>query len=161
MQIRAANGHCTHLPSSGKTIHCVAPVLPYVFRPTLPVTSAVEVLHIACTNGATSCERGLVTLLSPTNSTSTDGAVFTRLSRWRHVRCRAPAVAVCFAAELVPSTGAAPQRHCRDDRDTGNGRAEPTIARDTATVFGGLGATQLNWQPGAASWSIAQCFDHL
>ena len=36
-----------------------------------------------------------------------------------------------------------------------------TIARDAATVFGRLGATELNWQPHAASWSIGQCFDHL
>ena len=36
-----------------------------------------------------------------------------------------------------------------------------TIARDAATAFGRLDATQLNWQPHAASWSIAQCFDHL
>jgi hypothetical protein len=36
-----------------------------------------------------------------------------------------------------------------------------TIARETAAVFGGLAATQLNWQPHAASWSVAQCFDHL
>lgn len=36
-----------------------------------------------------------------------------------------------------------------------------TIARDTAAVFGRLGGAQLNWQPHAASWSIAQCFDHL
>lgn len=36
-----------------------------------------------------------------------------------------------------------------------------SIARDVATDFGRFGATQLNWQPHAASWSIAQCFDHL
>ena len=36
-----------------------------------------------------------------------------------------------------------------------------SIARDAAAVFGGLDATQLNWQPHAAGWSIAQCFDHL
>ena len=36
-----------------------------------------------------------------------------------------------------------------------------TIARDTAAAFDRLGGTQLNWQPHAASWSIAQCFDHL
>jgi hypothetical protein len=36
-----------------------------------------------------------------------------------------------------------------------------TIARDVATVFGALGGKQLNWQPHAARWSIAQCFDHL
>jgi hypothetical protein len=36
-----------------------------------------------------------------------------------------------------------------------------TIARDAAGVFGHLSGTQLNWQPHAVSWSIAQCFDHL
>jgi DinB superfamily len=36
-----------------------------------------------------------------------------------------------------------------------------TIAGDAASVFGRYDATQLNWQPHAASWSIAQCFDHL
>ena len=35
------------------------------------------------------------------------------------------------------------------------------IASDTASVFGALGAPQLNWQPHVAVWSIAQCFDHL
>jgi hypothetical protein len=35
------------------------------------------------------------------------------------------------------------------------------IARDAATVFGRFDAMQLNWQPHAAGWSIAQCFDHL
>ena len=35
------------------------------------------------------------------------------------------------------------------------------IARDAATAFAGFGGTQLNWQPHADSWSIAQCFDHL
>ena len=36
-----------------------------------------------------------------------------------------------------------------------------TIARDTVAAFGRFGPTQLNWQPHTASWSIAQCFDHL
>jgi hypothetical protein len=35
------------------------------------------------------------------------------------------------------------------------------IARETQTTFGGLDARQLNWQPGPAQWSVAQCFDHL
>jgi hypothetical protein len=35
------------------------------------------------------------------------------------------------------------------------------IARDTQSVFGGLDEQQLNWRPAAASWSVAQCFDHL
>jgi hypothetical protein len=35
------------------------------------------------------------------------------------------------------------------------------IARDTAAEFGRLDAAQLNWQPEAGSWSVAQCFDHL
>ena len=33
--------------------------------------------------------------------------------------------------------------------------------RDTETVFGRYDATQLNWQPQAGRWSVAQCFDHL
>lgn len=36
-----------------------------------------------------------------------------------------------------------------------------TMARDVAADFGHLDAAQLNWQPQAGSWSIAQCFDHL
>jgi hypothetical protein len=35
------------------------------------------------------------------------------------------------------------------------------IAHDAASVFSRYDATQLNWQPHAAGWSIAQCFDHL
>ena len=35
------------------------------------------------------------------------------------------------------------------------------IARETRSVFGGYDAAQLNWQPQAGSWSIAQCFEHL
>jgi hypothetical protein len=35
------------------------------------------------------------------------------------------------------------------------------IARDAQSVFGLLDERQLNWRPDAASWSVAQCFDHL
>jgi DinB family protein len=35
------------------------------------------------------------------------------------------------------------------------------IARDAESVFGHYSALQLNWRPGPATWSIAQCFDHL
>jgi hypothetical protein len=35
------------------------------------------------------------------------------------------------------------------------------IARDAQSVFGLLDGRQLNWRPGTASWSVAQCFDHL
>lgn len=35
------------------------------------------------------------------------------------------------------------------------------VARDTPLVFGRYDTTQLNWQPNAGSWSIAQCFEHL
>jgi hypothetical protein len=35
------------------------------------------------------------------------------------------------------------------------------IARDTQSLFGRLDERQLNWRPAAASWSVAQCFDHL
>ena len=35
------------------------------------------------------------------------------------------------------------------------------MARDTEMVFGRYDATQLNWQPQAGRWSVAQCFDHL
>jgi hypothetical protein len=35
------------------------------------------------------------------------------------------------------------------------------IAREAQSRFGRLDAPQLNWRPGAASWSVAQCFDHL
>ena len=35
------------------------------------------------------------------------------------------------------------------------------IAGDALSVFGRYDARQLNWQPQAASWSVAQCFDHL
>jgi hypothetical protein len=36
-----------------------------------------------------------------------------------------------------------------------------TMGRDVMTEFGHLDAVQLNWQPQAGSWSVAQCFDHL
>jgi hypothetical protein len=36
-----------------------------------------------------------------------------------------------------------------------------SIARDAETVFGRYDASQLNWKPQVATWSIAQCFDHL
>ena len=35
------------------------------------------------------------------------------------------------------------------------------IAGETTRVFGPLSAEQLNWKPGEAEWSIAQCFEHL
>lgn len=35
------------------------------------------------------------------------------------------------------------------------------MARDAQTVFGLLDGPQLNWRRDAASWSVAQCFDHL
>jgi hypothetical protein len=35
------------------------------------------------------------------------------------------------------------------------------VARDTQETFGPLDARQLNWQPEAARWSVAQCLDHL
>ena len=35
------------------------------------------------------------------------------------------------------------------------------IARDAQSVFGLYEAVQLNWQPAAGRWSVAQCFDHL
>ncbi len=35
------------------------------------------------------------------------------------------------------------------------------IARDTQSLFGRLDERQLNWRADAASWSVAQCFDHL
>jgi hypothetical protein len=35
------------------------------------------------------------------------------------------------------------------------------VARDAQAVFGRYDQHQLNWRPDAASWSIAQCFDHL
>ena len=36
-----------------------------------------------------------------------------------------------------------------------------SIAEQTQNEFGTLRADQLNWKPAAASWSVAQCFDHL
>jgi hypothetical protein len=35
------------------------------------------------------------------------------------------------------------------------------VARDAHATFGALDARQLNWQPDATRWSIAQCFEHL
>jgi DinB family protein len=35
------------------------------------------------------------------------------------------------------------------------------IARDTQSLFGRLDERQFNWRPDRASWSVAQCFDHL
>jgi hypothetical protein len=35
------------------------------------------------------------------------------------------------------------------------------IAREVSSRFGGYDIPQLNWQPQADRWSIAQCFDHL
>src|SRR5687768_13713944 len=34
-------------------------------------------------------------------------------------------------------------------------------ARDADATFGRLDATQLNWRPDPAQWSVAQCFEHL
>jgi hypothetical protein len=36
-----------------------------------------------------------------------------------------------------------------------------TIIDKTQESFENLAAQQLNWKPGQAQWSIAQCFDHL
>jgi hypothetical protein len=36
-----------------------------------------------------------------------------------------------------------------------------SIAEQTRNEFGTLRVDQLNWKPEAASWSVAQCFDHL
>ncbi|MGH9845736.1 MAG: DinB family protein [Blastocatellia bacterium] len=35
------------------------------------------------------------------------------------------------------------------------------IAADAQRAFGHLNAQQLNWKPGAAGWSVAQCLEHL
>lgn len=35
------------------------------------------------------------------------------------------------------------------------------VAHDTQSLFGHLDARRLNWRPNPASWSVAQCFDHL
>lgn len=35
------------------------------------------------------------------------------------------------------------------------------IAREAQEIFTPLTAAQLNWKPDAASWSVAQCLDHL
>ena len=36
-----------------------------------------------------------------------------------------------------------------------------SITDQIQNEFGGLRADQLNWKPAPASWSVAQCFDHL
>ena len=41
------------------------------------------------------------------------------------------------------------------------GAALLDVGRDTQATFGALDVRQLNWQPDATRWSIAQCFDHL
>ncbi|MGE0128864.1 MAG: DinB family protein [Blastocatellales bacterium] len=35
------------------------------------------------------------------------------------------------------------------------------IASDATALFGHLNTQQLNWKPGADSWSVAQCLEHL
>lgn len=35
------------------------------------------------------------------------------------------------------------------------------IAADAKTLFGHLSAQQINWKPGADSWGVAQCLEHL
>jgi hypothetical protein len=35
------------------------------------------------------------------------------------------------------------------------------IAVDAKALFGHLNPEQINWKPGADSWSVAQCLDHL
>src|SRR5262245_35278275 len=35
------------------------------------------------------------------------------------------------------------------------------ISGDARTLFGDLNDQQLNWKPDTASWSVAQCLDHL
>jgi hypothetical protein len=35
------------------------------------------------------------------------------------------------------------------------------VARDAQATFGGFDPRQLNWQPDASRWSVAQCFEHL
>jgi hypothetical protein len=35
------------------------------------------------------------------------------------------------------------------------------VTRDVHAAFGGLSGEQLNWKPAPASWSVAQCLDHL
>lgn len=36
-----------------------------------------------------------------------------------------------------------------------------TVAAAARRTFGGLNAVELNWQPYAGEWSVAQCFEHL
>src|SRR4051812_7693774 len=41
-------------------------------------------------------------------------------------------------------------------------RAElDAVGREAAALFGALDASQLNWQPDATRWSVAQCLEHL
>jgi len=35
------------------------------------------------------------------------------------------------------------------------------IAESAQAAFGDFSAAQINWKPGAESWSVGQCFDHL
>lgn len=35
------------------------------------------------------------------------------------------------------------------------------IAAEAQRAFGHLDIQRLNWQPGADSWSVAQCLEHL
>jgi hypothetical protein len=35
------------------------------------------------------------------------------------------------------------------------------VTRDVHAMFGALSGEQLNWKPAPASWSVAQCLDHL
>ena len=35
------------------------------------------------------------------------------------------------------------------------------MAHETQATFGGFDARQLNWRPGPARWSVAQCFEHV
>ncbi|HEX5709600.1 MAG TPA: DinB family protein [Pyrinomonadaceae bacterium] len=35
------------------------------------------------------------------------------------------------------------------------------VGRDARTLFGGLSAEQINWQPSPDAWSVGQCFEHL
>ncbi|MEZ5423325.1 MAG: DinB family protein [Pyrinomonadaceae bacterium] len=44
------------------------------------------------------------------------------------------------------------EQHCAELR---------ALAKDVKSAFGGFSYAQLNWKPDAASWSVAQCLDHL
>ena len=35
------------------------------------------------------------------------------------------------------------------------------VTKDATESFGNLSADQINWKPGADSWSVGQCIDHL